>query len=509
MLPTSKSPFDLISAETVAEGKASIILPSNVFYNPVQEFNRDLSIVVISAYRQYLLDSTNSETTSRLKHPMKPGFKILEALAATGLRSIRFALEIPDVKIIIANDFDVSAVNYISKNAELNKVSHIVTPNCADATMYMYENRKFDDRFHVVDLDPYGSPTQFLDGAVQCVADGGILLVTCTDMAVLCGNAPETCHSKYGSLSIRSRFCHEMALRILLRSIESHANKYSRYIVPLLSISVDFYCRVFVQLFTSQSKVKESATKLSYIFYCTGCGSFHLQKLCDKTQAGRNINNFKYIAPASPPVGEQCNNCKGKHVFAGPIWSDPIHNNHFIQQLISLTEKRKSEFKTSDRVIGMLSVISEELHDVPLYYDIDHLCTVLHCTSIGFLPIRSALLNSGFSVSLSHAEKNSLKTNAPMAIIWDILRCWVKNNPINQKRCPEGSVVHNILAHEITFVADFTLHPKANPPSRSNGLLRWQVNPEKYWGPKPRARRTDKNADTVHQQPLDNSRVWF
>ena len=28
-------------------------------------------------------------------------------------------------------------------------------------------------RFDIVDLDPYGAPTQFLDGAVQSVADGG------------------------------------------------------------------------------------------------------------------------------------------------------------------------------------------------------------------------------------------------------------------------------------------------------------------------------------------------
>jgi tRNA (guanine26-N2/guanine27-N2)-dimethyltransferase len=51
----------------------------------------------------------------------------------------------------------------------------------------MYNHRSFEDRFDVVDLDPYGSPAVFLDGAVQSVKDGGLLLVTCTDMAVLCG----------------------------------------------------------------------------------------------------------------------------------------------------------------------------------------------------------------------------------------------------------------------------------------------------------------------------------
>ncbi len=43
----------------------------------------------------------------------------------------------------------------------------------------------------MVDLDPYGTPSTLLDSAVQSVADGGLLMVTATDMAVLCGNNGE------------------------------------------------------------------------------------------------------------------------------------------------------------------------------------------------------------------------------------------------------------------------------------------------------------------------------
>lgn len=47
-----------------------------------------------------------------------------------------------------------------------------------------------------VDLDPYGSPSVFLDSAIQSVADGGMLMCTATDMAVLCGGNGEVCYSK-------------------------------------------------------------------------------------------------------------------------------------------------------------------------------------------------------------------------------------------------------------------------------------------------------------------------
>ena len=36
--------------------------------------------------------------------------------------------------------------------------------------------------YDAVDLDPYGSPVQLLDSAVQAVAEGGLLMVTATDM---------------------------------------------------------------------------------------------------------------------------------------------------------------------------------------------------------------------------------------------------------------------------------------------------------------------------------------
>ena len=42
-------------------------------------------------------------------------------------------------------------------------------------SMLMYEHREpFSRQFDVIDLDPYGSPTKFLDSAVQAIRDGGI-----------------------------------------------------------------------------------------------------------------------------------------------------------------------------------------------------------------------------------------------------------------------------------------------------------------------------------------------
>jgi tRNA (guanine26-N2/guanine27-N2)-dimethyltransferase len=43
----------------------------------------------------------------------------------------------------------------------------------------MYRTRGVN-RFDVIDIDPFGSASEFLDSAVQAIADGGLLCVTCT-----------------------------------------------------------------------------------------------------------------------------------------------------------------------------------------------------------------------------------------------------------------------------------------------------------------------------------------
>jgi tRNA (guanine26-N2/guanine27-N2)-dimethyltransferase len=37
----------------------------------------------------------------------------------------------------------------------------------------MYSHREDKNRVDVVDLDPYGTASPFIDAAVQCVKDGG------------------------------------------------------------------------------------------------------------------------------------------------------------------------------------------------------------------------------------------------------------------------------------------------------------------------------------------------
>ena len=71
-----KAEIDEKNFNKVKEGKANVYfnkVKNQVFYNPIQEFNRDLSIAVINTY-----SSTNGNKKIRL----------LEALAASGIFNV-------------------------------------------------------------------------------------------------------------------------------------------------------------------------------------------------------------------------------------------------------------------------------------------------------------------------------------------------------------------------------------------------------------------------------------
>lgn len=86
-----------------------------VFYNPVQEFNRDTSILVINEFNELLKE----ERTAKNKE--HEGVKVFEALAATGLRSVRYMKEIPSITKLVGNDIDSAATDLMKKNFAYNQ----------------------------------------------------------------------------------------------------------------------------------------------------------------------------------------------------------------------------------------------------------------------------------------------------------------------------------------------------------------------------------------------------
>lgn len=52
--------------------------------------------------------------------------------------------------------------------------------------------------------------------------------------------------------------------------------------------------------------------------------------------------------------------------------------------------------------------------------------SIVRCETPPMMTFRSAIINAGYKVSISHANKTSIKTDAPNEVIWDIVRAWEK-----------------------------------------------------------------------------------
>ncbi len=411
-----------------------------------------------------------------------PSFRILDALSATGLRALRYAKEIPMATSITANDLSLSASASIKLNVEYNKVVDKVIPNTGDAIEHMRRaaTRGPDSPglYHVIDLDPYGTAAPFLDAALQAIVDGGLLCVTCTDSGVFASlGYLEKTYSQYGGLPLKGAHAHEGGLRLILHAVATSAARYGIAIEPLLSLSVDFYIRVFVRIHRSPADVKFLASKTMMVYNCdVGCGAWSTQHFARlKEKKAKNGDTFyTHTSALAPSANVLCEHCGFKTHQAGPMWGGPLHNPHFIQRILDmLPSLDRNIYGTIPRIEGMLSVaLHENLNDActpvtdpkslpdrpipttnpvarsnhPFFFHPSSLARVLHCVAPSDAALRGALKHLGYRVTRSHTKPGSMTTDAPWSIIWEIMREWIRQkSPIKKDSIKKGTACWAIM----------------------------------------------------------------
>nr|XP_023907974.1 tRNA (guanine(26)-N(2))-dimethyltransferase, mitochondrial-like [Quercus suber] len=436
--------------------------------------------------RKSQIRNSNGETWT-------PRFRILDALSATGLRALRYAHEIPFATDITANDMDKKAVKTIRLNVQHNKLSSTITPTTGNAMAHMYGvafpphdshgPSHVNSRYDVIDLDPYGTAAPFIDSSLQALADGGMLCVTCTDSGVFasCGYSEKT-FSLYGGIPVKGSHSHEGGLRVILHSIAASAAKYGLSIEPLLSLSIDFYVRMFIRVRKSPADVKFLAGKTMVVYACdSGCGAWSTQMF------GRNIvqksktNNFlfKHTIAQAPTTDRLCEHCGSKTHIAGPMWAGPLHNAAFVSTVLRDAKLADAEiYKTKPRIEGMLDTALDELSVIdnftaiwktssdsnddmdilpktppevldlhPFFFIPSALAKVIHCVAPGEVPLKGAIRHAGYRATRSHCKPGSIKTNAPWSVIWEIMREWVRQkSPTKQGALKETSPGYKIMS---------------------------------------------------------------
>lgn len=420
-----------------------------------------------------------------------PRFRILDALSATGLRALRYAHEIPYVSAVVANDMNPSAIESMKLNVEHNGLASKITPNLDNAIGHMYRvayaepgthgpqhvNQKYD----VVDLDPYGTAAPFIDAALQSLNEGGLLCVTCTDSGVFASTGYcEKTWSLYGGAPIKGPHMHEGGLRLIINSVATAAAKQGLAIEPLLSLSIDFYIRTFIRVRKSPADVKFLFGKTMDVLGCDhGCGAWTINMRGRNTkQIGKNEQVWwKHTIGQGPPVDHLCEHCGSKRHLAGPMWAGPIHNAAFVGKILEDLETVDPEvYKTKPRIEGMLSTALEELQvndevlsykpssqrsdseeivpkvppetlDLhPFFFNPSAVSKAIHCVAPPDAAIRGALRHAGYRATRSHCQAGSIKTDAPWSAIWHIMTEWTRQrHPVKEGALKEGSAGYTIM----------------------------------------------------------------
>ena len=183
-------------SEIIREGKVQMLVPkleayglspsdyapsrAPVFYNPIMEFNRDITVLAFQAFQ------------SMVNHEIN----ICDPLTSQGIRGIRFAAEIKGIKKVLISDINERAYKLAKHNVQLNCLEDKIDVKHKDANAVLSCNASPKRRFEVVDVDPFGTPAPYLDSAFRAIKNNGLLASTATDLAPLCGVHAKACIRK-------------------------------------------------------------------------------------------------------------------------------------------------------------------------------------------------------------------------------------------------------------------------------------------------------------------------
>jgi tRNA (guanine26-N2/guanine27-N2)-dimethyltransferase len=347
--------------------KASITsLPpptSPVFFNPAASLNRDITVAVSSAVG---------------------GGTFCDAMAGVGARGVRVANEVEGVSEVAMVDFNKEALALARRSAALNGVGRFCSFTQSETSSYLFGRYGRDMRFGFVDVDPFGSPVRQMAGGLTATADGGILSITATDTAVLCGVHPSTCSRRYGASSINNSFHHETGLRILVGALARNAGAIDVGIEPVVAHSTRHYLRAFVRVRAGASAAESSMKELGTIAWCPACG--------DVQGAGG---------------GTPCRVCGKKLKTAGPLWKGAIVE----ESLINRARKRALKVGLAPALEVFESLIG--VNDFPPWsFDIDGICSELKLPTVPERSVYLSLAKAGFRAMRTPFEKTGVKTDA-------------------------------------------------------------------------------------------------
>ena len=374
------------------EGRTSDQPSSNapVFYNPRMKMNRDTAVLALCVHHVRL--------SRRLR--------VCEPMCGTGVRGLRIALEVDGVESVVMGDLNPYAVRLAEENVAANGVSSRVRARLMDANLLLSMHDRPWARFDYIDLDPYGSPAPYLDSAVRACRSGGMVALTATDMAPLCGVNPKACLRKYGGLPLRTEYCHEVALRLVAGILVKVSARHGTAAHPVFGYAADHYVRLYAVLNRGARDANRCLDGVGYLLHCFKC------------------NDRRPATVDELGEGRECEVCGSKMSIGGPLWLGDCSDREFCDAMLSLSER--SLLYSDPRLVNLIRLVGQEIGFGPTFYDIDQICSMLKTPSLPTDEVVSAIRDAGYRVTRTNFDERGLKTEASIVELKNIIKSLIR-----------------------------------------------------------------------------------
>jgi tRNA (guanine26-N2/guanine27-N2)-dimethyltransferase len=332
--------------------------------------------------------------SARLERRDQGQLRVLETMAGSGIRSLRYALE-ADADMVHCSDADPDVVPLLRANlsAQLPPERWQATRDSADRRFAeCFARQTFYD---LVDVDGFGSGGSHLARCLDAVRVGGLLYFTATDGRATTGHDRRQSRLVYGADARAHPASQEQGLRLILATLQQQAWMRGFGLRPLFSLFNGETFRVMVRLLPKPTP----PDRVGWLGYCHHCGEY--QRL--DWPRGDRLH--------CPEDGQPL-------VLSGPLWVAPLHDDGWLSRLREEAEveaRQSPEPKPWRELVPLIDTLCGEADLPPWFYTLGEIGRRGRMDPPRREDLLQRLRRAGYRAEPSHIQAAAVKTDASLA----------------------------------------------------------------------------------------------
>ena len=370
----------------IVEGSTKLLVPKGsmidkvppkepAFFNPRASLSRDLSIIACSAFWK------------DFEFP-----KIFfDGLSGLGARGLRVANEVKGTEKVIINDVNANALEIALKSAEMNNLKNFEISEDETCRFLSSHSRK-NSRASIVDIDPFGSPSRYIDCAIRATMHGGMLALTATDLQVLHGLFNKAAKRRYYGTPIKTEFSNEIAIRLIIGCVSFVAGRLDISFQPLFVDHDMHYYRTYLKILNTP----EQKEKIGYIIFCRNCK-----------------DRYSDISKQT-----KCRKCEHETEIAGPLWIGKLFDKEFVRKM----KNEKTNLIVHKKCERILDRSELEAELPATYYTLDEIASKMKSAPLKLNDAIDRLTSNGFNASTTSLNPSGFRTDCEIDKIIQIFQ---------------------------------------------------------------------------------------